>query len=245
MNLEGCMCAESSLEPIVEALTRRIALGDYAAGQRLPTETELQKEWRVSRSVVREAMKILASQGLVSIQQGRGTFVNEANHAALQNHLEMTLKRAGKNGKPSRAGDEFDYLMDVRRVLEVAVAERAAAAASEDDILDMESTIGAMRDNADDAAACADADLLFHRVLARAAGNPLWPAVLDGLNGLLRQLQEIGHHGRENALMTADEHERILDAIRARQATAAIEAMRAHLDTTGKDLLLARRKGRK
>ncbi len=86
-------------------MTRRIASGDYAAGERLPTESELQKEWRVSRSVVREAMKILASQGLVSIQQGGGTFVNEANHDALQNHLEMTLKRAAKNGKPWRSGD--------------------------------------------------------------------------------------------------------------------------------------------
>lgn len=239
------MCAESSLEPILETLTQRITSGEYAAGQRLPTETEMQSEWKVSRSVVREAMKILASQGLVSIQQGRGTFVNEANHAAVQNHLEMTLMRSGQGGDAAHSGDQFDYLMDVRRVMEVAVAERAANAATEADIRDMESTVDAMREFADDAAACADADLLFHRVLARAAGNPLWPAVLDGLNGILRQLQVMGHHGRENALQTANEHEKIIAAVASGDAAAAIEAMRAHLDSTGKDLLLARSKGRK
>jgi DNA-binding FadR family transcriptional regulator len=154
------------------------------------------------------------------------------------------MRRATAGGKARKGAprDEFDQLLDVRRVVEVAVAERAAQFATAEELRDLEMAIAAMREQPDDAVACAEADLFFHRVLARSAGNALWPAILGGLNDSLRRLQQTGHHGRENALQTADEHEAIRKAIAARDAEGAAAAMRAHLETSGKDLLMARRK---
>ena len=236
------------LEPFVEEVTQRIVDGRYSVGERLPSEAQLQTELKVSRSVVREAMKVLSSRGLVRVEHGRGTFVNDVHSAGgaapLQEQLSLAMRRATAGGETRRGAprDEFDQLLDVRRVVEVAVAERAAQFATAQELRDMETAIAAMRERPEDAAACADADLFFHRVLARSAGNALWPAILGGLNDSLRRLQQTGHHGRDNALQTANEHAAILQAIRDRDCEGAAAAMRAHLESSGKDLLIARRR---
>ena len=237
------------LEPFVEEVTQRIIDGRYKAGTRLPSESQLQTELKVSRSVVREAMKVLSSRGLVRIEQGRGTFVNDAHGtdigAPLQEQLSLAMRRAtaGAGGKTRRGAprDEFDQLLDVRRVVEVACAERAAQFATAEELRDLETGIALMREKPEDVAACTEADLLFHRALARAAGNPLWPAILGGLNDSLVRLLQTAHHGRDNALHTADEHENIMKAVASRDSAAAAAAMSAHLESSGKDLLMARR----
>jgi DNA-binding FadR family transcriptional regulator len=230
------------LEPIVNEVTRRIVDGEYGAGERLPTEAQLQAEYGVSRSVIREAMKVLSSRGLVRIEQGRGTFVCGAEASPMLEQISLVLRRDDGRGRNSR--DDLDYLLEVRRVLEVAVAEFAAQNANEEDLRDLATAVVAMRERPEDVDACTEADLLFHRTLTRAAGNPLWPAILGSLNDLLRRLLHVGHHGRENALQTADEHQMILDAIRKGDAEAAAAGMRAHLERSGKDLLTARHKRR-
>jgi len=76
---------------VTQGLLQRLVDGTYLPGQRLPTENQMQVEWGVSRSVVREAMKILTSQGLVRIEPGRGSFVNEITHSSLETQLDLTL----------------------------------------------------------------------------------------------------------------------------------------------------------
>lgn len=243
----------SCLEMVLKGTTQRIISGEYERGRRLPTEPQLQAEWGVSRSVVREAMKILESQGLVRVEQGRGTFVNEADLTPLRQQIEWALVRslpeiAGQSADEKAASqpplDQWDALLDVRTILEIAGAERAARYADATELAAMQGAIAAMRGRPDDARACSDADFEFHSALASATRNPLWPALLGSLNDLLRRYFEIGHHGASNALMTANQHQAILDAVRAGDETGAAAAMREHLKTSEQDLLIARRKRR-
>jgi len=81
-----------------------------------------------------------------------------------------------------------------------------------------------------------DADLAFHHALAAATGNPLWSALLDSLNDLLRQYRVASFHGRESALIAARQHQKILDAVQARDAALAATEMRAHLRRSEQDL---------
>ncbi len=167
------------LEEVVEGMQSRILARFYPVDSRLPSEAELQQEWGVSRSVVREAMKMLASKGLVRIEQGRGTFVNLTDTAPLRQQLEWVLLRDGFAPIDQRAGeslDQWDALLDVRTVLEVAVAERAAQHIQDVATLTaMREAIAAMRIHADDGVACSEDDLGFHVALARATYNPLYP----------------------------------------------------------------------
>ena len=235
--------APDYVEVVIEAVRSRILGGEYRRGQRLPTEAQLQEQWNVSRPVVREAMKVLASQGLVRIEQGRGTFVAEDDTTALRQQLEWALLRDAQ-GARSGQPDQWDALLDVRQALEVRAAERAAGEDARDEWEQMAAAIGAMRAHPANAVSCGEDDLRFHTALARATRNPLFPMLIGGLHDLLRIYLKLCHHGRENALETARQHELILEAVRAGDAAAAGEAMRIHLEATQADLELARRKGR-
>lgn len=225
------------VEPVAQGVARRILEGEFAPGQQLPTESELQMAWGVSRSVVREAMKMLASQGLVRIEQGRGTFVSDAPEAPLSTQLELTLRRSTPGHSfDTETPEDWAHLLDVRRVLEVAVAERAAQHASAHDIAAMSAAIAAMRDKPDEPTGYVDADLAFHRALAAATGNPLWPALLNSLNDLLRRYREAGFRGAQGALLAARQHEAILAAVRAGDGVAAAAAMQEHLQKSEQDL---------
>ena len=240
------------LETVVKGMTRQILAGEFAPGDRLPTEPQLQERWQVSRSVVREAMKVLASQGLVRIEQGRGTFVEQGDTTSLQRQIEWALRRptAELLEKTSAGGEEiwptdvWDNLLDVRRVLELAAAERAASRATEGDIEAMEAAINTMRARPGDATAHWQSDLAFHRALAAATQNPLWVALLASFNDLLARYFDFSYHGRDNALSTAGEHQAILAAVQAGDAAGAVAAMRLHLQSSEHDLGQARRQKR-
>lgn len=237
--------SNSCLDTVVNGIQGRILAGQYVVDSRLPTEAQLQSEWGVSRSVVREAMKMLASQGLVRIEQGRGSFVNAPDSQPLRQQLEWTLQR----GATGAGLDQWDALLDVRLVLEVGAAERAAmrvaaSGAQAEQMEAMERSIAQMCQHPDDAVACGEDDLEFHAALARATNNPLYPALLGSLNDLLRRYLELSHHGRENALRTAGQHQAIVDEVRKGDATGAAQAMRLHLQASETDLELARQKHR-
>lgn len=225
---------------VIEEVRSRILSGDYARGEKLPTEAQLVERWNVSRPVVREAMKVLASQGLVRIEQGRGSFVAETNTTALAQQLEWALLRDKGAGQP----DQWDALLDVRFALEVRAAENAATQDARAEWQQMDASIAAMRAHPANAAACGEDDLGFHTALARATRNPLYPMLIGSLHDLLGRYLKLTHHGRENALETARQHQEILDAVSAGQSARAADAMRAHLQATQRDLELARSKGR-
>ena len=224
------------LETVVNGMEERIMDGVYAPGQLLPGETSLQQEWGVSRSVIREAMKMLASRGLVSIQQGRGTFVSESSETPLREQLAITLQRGAK-GKSG-----WEDLLEVRHVLEVAVAQRAAQRAKKTDINAMSEAIDAMRSHPDLPQGYVDADLSFHRALTAATGNPLWSALLNSLNDLLQQYREEGFRGKASALHAADQHEQILHAVETRDVDAAAQAMQEHLQRSQQDIKIKKQK---
>jgi GntR family transcriptional repressor for pyruvate dehydrogenase complex len=218
------------LETVVNGMEERIMQSVYAPGERLPGETALQEEWGVSRSVVREAMKMLASRGLLSIQQGRGTFVSESTDTPLREQLAITLQR-GVNGKNS-----WENLLEVRHVLEVAVAQRAAQRAKKTDLEAMRAAIDNMRSHPDLPQGYVDADLSFHRALAEATGNPLWIGLLNSLNDLLRQYRIEGFRGKASALRAADQHKQILDAVQKHDPAVASQAMQRHLQRSRQDI---------
>lgn len=237
---------QGPLARLVADITEQIVSGQYQAGEKLPTEAQMQAHWGASRSVVREAMKMLASQGLVSIEQGRGTFVKQSDTSALQRQIEWTLRRAGSaaegdGGVPSISSEVWDHLLDVRSVLEYAAVERAAQHATEKDITAMQTAIERMRAYPNDADKHSEFDLDFHRAIAEATQNPLWPVLLNSFNDLLRRYFAFSYHGPENALGTADQHQQILDAIKAHDPQGAIEALRHHMGRSQEDLVEARR----
>src|SRR5690349_2308499 len=79
-------------ELIAEQIEKRILDGELKSGDRLPTERDLAEQFHASRTAVREAMKILAQQGLIEMRPGRGTIVIDGVHQAMQNSIGLAMK---------------------------------------------------------------------------------------------------------------------------------------------------------
>jgi len=150
----------SLADEVAAQLQQQIIQGKYKTGEQLPVEADLMKAFGVGRSSIREAIKILANSGLLRVQQGLGTFVEGAE--GIKEPLAQRLKRA-----------DFEDLEEVRQLLEIKIAEKAAANRTAKDIKEMRHWL-AVRKQA--AAAnllneCIDADINFHTAIAVASKN--------------------------------------------------------------------------
>jgi DNA-binding FadR family transcriptional regulator len=152
----------SLADEVAQRLQQQISLGQYKPGDKLPPEPALMQEFGVGRSTIREAVRILANAGVLRVQQGLGTFVE-----AIADNAEpwsQRLKRA-----------EFSDLNEVRQLLELKIAQKAALHRTEKDIELMQGFLkkrkeAALANNVEE---CIQADIEFHRSIAAAARNSI------------------------------------------------------------------------
>ncbi|MGZ6225206.1 MAG: FadR/GntR family transcriptional regulator [Syntrophales bacterium] len=194
----------------------------WPPGSKLPSENELARTMRVSRTSIREGIQHLVSLGILETRHGEGTFVRELSGQVNFNALIPLLIL-----------DDIDILhvLEYRRIVEQGTAALAAVHASERDLLDMEAVYDQMVQFQNNIAEFARADLEFHLVLAKATGNP----VLIKVNNVLRTILEVSMENIVRLLGTHDGlhyHRRIIEAIRARNARSAENIMQEHIVRT-------------
>lgn len=183
--------APSRVEIVIEHVKRRIADGSLTSGDQLPTEIELAQELGVSRTPVREALKVLAAAGVVDVRHGHGTFISGGAQASLAHLLLFQIHL--KDTTPQK-------LMELRLIFERSCAELAAQRRTADDLKEMRDCIEHLRMLSQavplDLDAITEADLAFHRIVYRAAQNELVATiaglVLNMLAGWLRKANAIG-----------------------------------------------------
>jgi GntR family transcriptional repressor for pyruvate dehydrogenase complex len=209
-------------DTVAERLAAAMRGGEFQPGDKLPTEQILRERFGVSRNVVRGAINELRSRGLVKTPQGSGSVVSGEFHKPVRNVMADLLSgRAGAEGK----------LLELRRVIEVRVAELAARRATAAQIREMETILADFDAAGGNLGRCAELDVASHQALARAAHNELFGVVVDPLNELLvpTRLRALERSGLETASGT---HRGILAAIKARAPDLAAQRMADHIDQT-------------
>lgn len=222
---------------VVERLGRRILTGELDEGATLEM-TRLEEELEVSRSVMREALRVLKAKGLVDARQKRGTFVQPRTEWKL---LDSDVIRWQMEGQGSEK--LMEDLTEFREVVEPASAGLAALRRTDDDIAAMEEALERMSAAAGGEGDPVAADLAFHRAVLAATHNELLirtDAVLEAGLGLRDELV----HKALDVDPTPD-HAEVLEAIRDGDAERAVTAARALLGRSVEDLDRARRKGAK
>lgn len=225
MRIRPLAAARKLPRGLFEQLAEQIRSGRLAPGERLPTEQELTRAARVSRTVVREAVAALRAEGLVVTRQGVGAFV--ADQAA-QAPFRIDPERV-------QSLDEVLSVMELRLGVEVESAGLAAERATRAQLRAIEQALETLEEAAGSGGSAVDEDLALHRAIAEATGNPEF----------VRFLQFIGRHliprrtvsgltesmgGTQAYLrLLQEEHRRIVAAIRGRDPRGAREAMRRHL----------------
>ena len=152
----------SLADEVAAKLQAKILKGSYKIDQKLPNEAQLMKAYGVGRSTIREAVKILVNSGFLRVQQGLGTFIDD--NTGINEPLFQRLKRA----------DTKD-IDEVRRILEMKVAEKAAVNRTGNDISKLEYFLGKKDKAAEEnlVEECIEAHINFYLVLAEAAKNDI------------------------------------------------------------------------
>jgi len=210
---------------LFEQLAEEIKSGRFAPGERLPTEAELTRAARVSRTVVREAVAALRAEGLVVTRQGVGAFVS------------AEPQRAPFRIEPERMQTLDDILdvMELRLGVEIESAGLAAERASRAQVRAIAHALQAIEEASAAGRSAVDEDLEFHRAIAEATGNAEFPRFLQFIGRHLIPRRTVSglpeRMGGERAYLALiqEEHRGIYQAIESRDAKGAREAMRRHL----------------
>jgi GntR family transcriptional repressor for pyruvate dehydrogenase complex len=214
---------------VVDHLKQAIESGVYPVGGRLPSERELAEELGVSRPVVREAIIVLESRGFVQTRHGAGVFVQTDAEAA-------TSASADSDSGP------FE-LIEARRLLEGEIAALAAELVSDRQIAELQRQIDRMSDMRLDTSTREKADRAFHIALARVTENDVLVGIVEKLWDMRYEsalCEYFFRRARESGSEPpVDEHQKVLDALKAGDADAARSAMREHLARVTENLLIA------
>jgi GntR family transcriptional repressor for pyruvate dehydrogenase complex len=214
-------------EQIVQQIEGSILNGELSEGSQLPAERDLAKQFGVSRTAVREAIKALQEKGLVDAFPGRGTFVTNGTSNSMRRSLDQIIKSGETDGRA--------YLAEVREILEPEIAALAAIRATEQDLAAMREAIDVMDSAGPDSEAFIEADLDFHLALAEAAANPIVLSLIDSIVGLLREQRLRIFYIGGGPQRGQCHHRHIFDAIERHDPQGARAAMQAHLSQVRED----------
>jgi GntR family transcriptional repressor for pyruvate dehydrogenase complex len=208
---------------VEDAIEQAIQGKKLEAGTRLPSEMKLCQQFGVSRTVIREALRVLHSRGLITIVKGKGMFVKELSGQTAADPLHLYLQM----------NFERSYVMDIvysRQILEPAIAELAAKHRSDEDIRRLADDIELLRTCTGDFSELSKTDTQFHVDIAKACGNSLMPLLLEPIHRLIPDIKSSVYatvnDAKESALIM---HQSIYDAIAAGNPVGARKAMEEHL----------------
>jgi len=206
-----------------EHIANQIRQGAWQIGDQLPSERDLCLQLGVGRTSVRDALRILAAQGVVATRAGQGTFVAAAKAARLPSPYADWNRRHDYT---------IEDVVDMRRLLEGRAAELAVHHATTTDLARLRAAIDDMAAayKRNDLNGMVDADTCFHEAFTHAAGNRLLARLMHTIMGLLVESRRIslGVPGRGVHVLTR--HREILAAIEARDPRRTVAAVHAHVD---------------
>ncbi len=210
---------------LIKALAKDIVSGHLKPGEQIPTENELSQKFEVSRTVVREAVAALKSDGLLISRQGRGVFVaNDGRNRSLRiSDAELASIQ------------DVQHILELRQSLEVEAAGFAAERRSQTEMRAISTSLEALSTIAGTSGDGVSEDFVFHRQIAVASGNPYYPKFLDFIGGHIIPRMRVKIGGGSEAEL-ADylekinaEHQAIHQSILEQNVRMARQAMRAHL----------------
>ena len=211
---------------VADWFAREIRAGRLLSGEKLPTEQELIARFSVSRTVIREAMASLRSEGLVVSRQGSGVFV--ADHRA-----SPTFRIVSDE---VRSLTEVQNVLQLRLAVELEAAGIAAEKRSDDDLAQMRHCLDVLDAAIEAGGTAIDADFAFHRAISSATGNPYFERFMHFLGPVIiprqsiRPPSETPEQRQVYLKQVQMEHRRIYEAIERRNVEAARFTLREHLE---------------
>ena len=215
---------------VVQELGRRVVGGAYLAGALLPNEEQLCQELSVSRTALREAVKVLAAKGLLESRPRIGTRVRTKN---LWNLLDPDI--LAWRCATGVDAEFLRHLTELREIIEPAAASLAASSRSEEQLSAISNAYNAMK-NAATITQWVEADLEFHTAILRATNNPLLMPLAAIIGSALESLLGVTARTADDFKLGLPEHQKVFEAIQSGDSQKALHRMAGMLSDT-RDLM--------
>lgn len=204
---------------VVHELGRLIVSGKLKAGENLPREELLAEQMSVSRTALREAIKVLAAKGLIESRQKTGTRVRDPAH---WNQLDADVLGWRCASMPTESFVE--KLVEMREIVEPAAAAAAARRRSPAQLVALKEAYDAMA-AATDLDSWAEADMRFHERLLHAANNELMSSLFSVIETALETYFRLSAHNASNFNVALPQHLKIYEAVQRKQSLVARQVM--------------------
>ncbi|MEE8270167.1 MAG: FadR/GntR family transcriptional regulator [Alphaproteobacteria bacterium] len=212
-------------------IAARIMSGEFAPGMVLPNEADFSVKLKVSRTALREAIKVLAAKGLVESRPKIGTRIRPRDHWNMLDPDVLAWQFA--TGNVALFADD---LFEVRQIIEPAAAAMAAERAKDEDIAEIDRAYRDMEAAGDDLDASIEPDLRFHLGILAATGNELLVPLGALIETALASSIKLSGSSPGATFHSLPLHKAVLNAIKRRDASGARLAMRKLLEETIKDI---------
>ena len=207
-------------EQVADLMEEEIMTLDSVSG-RLPSEQELSEKFDVSRSIIREAMKLLKERGLINSRTGSGAYITTPK-ASL---LSATMARIIKINKI-----DFNDIYRIRILLEVESVRNCAMNATDQALDSMEVLLNTLKNKELTIPDRRDSDYAFHYQIAVASGNGLMALLVKTMSNVFKEMINTGIFIEGQIDDAILRHEKIMIALRNRDPVEAQNAMREHLE---------------
>ncbi len=220
INFEGEVTRSTLCEQIVEKIEKAIISEDLYK-ETLPSEQALCEHFGVSRTIIREALKILAARGLVQSKAGGGSYVTKPQ----ADDISKLLIRIIRMDKIS----DYD-VCQMRLILDVAAARAATARITDEELKELDEQVDSMEENMYDLPVRVDKDVEFHTMIGKFSGNSFLALIVESMTDVLRNFIQRGIEtsgGNEDGIYR---HRMILDALRTRDPDKVEINVRKHIE---------------
>lgn len=211
-------------EKAVEQIQSLIVRKQYKPGDRLPPERSLAEQLNISRPSLREALRILDVMGLIEIKIGDGIYVKGVNFLPYIESLNLSI-----GSRLQMEKETFVKLWEVRKILEEGMVDLSTRQITEPFLKSLWQCIESMEKNINDQSAFISSGVQFHRLIAEAGQNEFLILIWDTLANLIRRSHDRIYRIARSPKRSLSAHKKIYLALKGKEPTKAVEAMRQHM----------------
>lgn len=211
-------------EPVAEQIRQAIFRGLIATGHKLPPERDMAEQFQTSRVALREALRALEKEGLITIKRGAGGGAFVADFDRALSALADSLNTVVKLGSAKSA-----HLTEMRSILEPDITRLATLRATPEDVKAIEAVVIAQEEELKVGELSRKLDMDFHRLVAEAAHNPVMNIVVNAVNQAIRDSILRSKRTGEMRQRVVNYHRNIYEAIRSGNSALARQVMSEHV----------------
>ncbi|MFT8361998.1 MAG: FadR/GntR family transcriptional regulator [Sporolactobacillus sp.] len=219
---------------IISDIEKSINEGMLEPNEKLPSERELSQRYKVSRTVIREAFKVLSEKGLVEVKAGKGTYVTRPTNKNVTKALERVIHSNNIS---------IDDIIEVREELELIIVKKAVLRATEDGIEELKTFCSTMDQQKMNVSKFVEQDSLFHLKLAKLSNNHLFYLLINTFFEITdRSIFDLTHMVPSDIEDAQLQHWKIIEVIENRDLESAETIVREHMDMIKADVNILRKR---